>query len=173
MDCQTFRQGCCGCCVNMRWRQGRVTDFLTANTAAAARLIPPDRQPRYRDLVRLHLARGGLLDHLLACWLAPLTLGLSALLWKRLFGSCRFAGFIDSAGQRVGCLIHPSRLGGAKDLRRHAFPLVPTLGCDRNLICPMLAQHSMPPETGWPEASRAGAASLRQRRAKTKRRNAG
>jgi len=157
----------------MRWSPERIASFLTANTRVANRLLPTDKPPRHRDLVRLHLARGGLLDLLLACWLVPLTLGLSAWLWKRFCGSCRFAGFINLDGQRVGCLIHPLRLGGAKDLRRHAFPLVPTLGCDRNLICPMLAQHSMPPETGWPEASRAGAASLRQRRAKTKRRNAG
>ena len=172
MDCQSFRQGCCGCCVNMRGQQVRIAAFLAANTAAAARLLPPDRPPRYRDLVRLHIARGGLIDHLLACWLVPLTFGLSALLWRRLFGSCRFAGFIDSDGERVGCLIHPLRLGGSKDLRRHAFPLVPTLGCNRSLICPMLVQHSMPTDTGWPEASRAGAASLRKRCAKTRRRSA-
>ncbi len=164
MDCQTFRQGCCGCCVNMRWRPERIAAFLAANTAAAGRALPPGRSPRRRDLVRLHLARGGLLDHLLACWMVPPTLGLSAWIWKRLFGSCRFAGFIDSAGQRVGCLIHPLRSGGRKDLRRHAFPLVPTLNCDRDLICPMLEQLAMPPETGWMEASRAGAASLRPRR---------
>lgn len=66
-------------------------------------------------------------------------------------GSCCFAGYIDEESSRAGCLIHPERVGGQRrkgakaqkrnrgdDLRVHAFPLVPTLGCNRNLRCPML-----------------------------------
>ncbi len=50
MDCQSFREGCCGCCVNMRWRPERVWAFVAANTEAAWRIFPNSGRPRYRDL---------------------------------------------------------------------------------------------------------------------------
>lgn len=159
MTCQTFRQGCCGCCVNMRWQPARLAAWLDANTRAAERVFRPGVRPRLRDLVRFHLARGGWRDHLLALWLVPPTLGLSAWFWKRRYGSCCFAGYLDRAEGRVGCLIHPARQG-EPDLRRRAFPLVPTLGCDTALRCPMLDAGGVPPEAGWLAVSRAGAASL-------------
>ena len=164
MNCQRFSQGCCGCCVNMRWSARRIAAFLEANTRAAEEVLRPGRRPRLRDLVRLHLARGGGRDHLLAFWLVPPTLGLSAWLWKRYFGSCCFAGYIDRAAERVGCLIHPARWG-TPDLRRHAFPLLPTLRCNRALVCPMLRAGPPAPaaDGGWLAVSRAGAASLRRR----------
>jgi hypothetical protein len=163
MTCQDFRQGCCGCCVNMRWRPERLAAYLDANTRAAETYLRPGRRPRLRDLVRLHLSRGGWRDHLLAAWLVPLTLGLSAWYWKRCYGSCCFAGYLDRAEGRVGCLIHPARVGGP-DLRRHAFPLLPTLGCNRALRCPMLDAGGVPQDAGWQAVSQAGAASLQQRR---------
>jgi hypothetical protein len=162
MDCQTFRQGCCGCCVNMRWRPERIAAFLDANTRAAEQIFRPGVPPGPADLRRLHWARGGWRDHLLAFWLVPLTLGLSAWLWKRRYGSCCFAGYLDRAEGRVGCLIHPLRVGGAGDLRAHAFPLIPTLSCDRALRCPMLDAAGVSPAWDWLTASRAGAASLRK-----------
>ena len=168
MDCQTYRQGCCGCCVNMRWRPARIEAWLDANTRAAEALFPAGRRPGRRDLVRLHLARGGWRDHLLTLWLAPLTLGLSAWFWKRRYGSCCFAGWLDRAGGRVGCLIHPARVG-APDLRAHAFPLVPTLGCARELLCPMLRAGEVSPDAGWLEVSRTGAASLSRPVARSER----
>ena len=144
----------------MRWQPDRIAAFLDANTRAADRLFRPGVRPRLRDLVRLHLARGGWRDHLLAVWLVPLTFGLSAWYWKRCYGSCCFAGCLDRAEGRVGCLIHPARVG-EPDLRRHAFPLVPTLGCNRALRCPMLDSAGAPPDDAdWLTASRAGAASL-------------
>ena len=162
LNCQSFRQGCCGCCVNMRWRPERIAAFLEANTRAAERCFPPGARPRMRDLVRVHMARSGWREHVLAVWLVPLTLGLSAWFWKRRYGSCCFAGYIDRAAGRVGCLIHPARVG-EPDLRRHAFPLVPTLGCDRALRCPLLDAGSAAPDADWLTVSRAGAASLRRR----------
>ncbi len=164
MTCQTFRQGCCGCCVNMRWRPERIAAFLDANTRAAERLFPAGKRPSPRDLVRLHLASGGWRDHLLTVWLVPLTLGLSAWFWKRRYGSCCFAGYLSRAEGRVGCLIHPARVG-EPDLRRHAFPLVPTLGCDCEMRCPMLHGGGVAPDAGWLEVSRAAAASLLTRSA--------
>ena len=160
MECQTFRQGCCGCCVNMHWPRERIDAFLEANTRAAERVFRPGMRPRRRDLIRLHLTRRGWRDHLLAVWLVPLTFGLSAWLWKRRYGSCCFAGYIDRSQGRIGCLIHPARTGGA-DLRRHAFPLIPTLGCNRSLLCPMLGEGCVPQDADWFTASQAGAASLR------------
>ena len=94
MECQSFRQGCCGCCVNMRWRPERLAAYLAANTRAAEATWGGGR-PRWRDLVRVHLARGGWRDHLLAVWLVPLTFGASAWLWRCRYGSCCFAGFLD------------------------------------------------------------------------------
>ena len=164
MECQTFKQGCCGCCVNMRWQPERIAAFLDANTREAERVFRTGQRPRYRDLVRLHLARGGWRDHLLAAWLVPLTFGLSAWFWKRRYGSCRFAGYLNRQEGRVGCLVHPLRVGGPGDLRRHAFPLIPTLGCDRALRCPMLDAEGVSPGADWLAASRAGAASLPGRR---------
>ena len=161
MNCQTFKQGCCGCCVNMRWQPARIAAFLDANTWAAERIFRPGGKLRYRDLVRVHLARAGWRDHLLTLWLVPLTLGLSAWFWKRRYGSCCFAGYLNRSEERVGCLIHPLRVGGTGDLRKHAFPLIPTLGCDRALRCPMLDADGMTPESDWLTASRAGAASLK------------
>lgn len=162
MECQTFRQGCCGCCVNTRWKPARLAAFLEANTRAAERIFPSGATPGRRELVRLHLARGGWRDHLLACWLVPLTFGLSAWFWKRRYGSCCFAGYLDRATGRVGCLIHPRRLGGMTDLRAHAFPLIPTLSCDRSLRCPMLDAGEASPDMDWLTASRAGADSLKR-----------
>lgn len=163
MECQSFRQGCCGCCVNMNWHADRIAAFLNANTQAAEVALRPGVRPRLRDLVRLHIARGGWRDHLLAFWLVPLTFGVSAWVWKRYLGSCCFAGYIDRANGRVGCLIHPARLG-IPDLRRHAFPLIPTLRCNRTLICPMLRTAPPAKTAAWLTVSRAGAASLRNRR---------
>jgi hypothetical protein len=147
----------------MHWPPERIAAFLEANTRDAERVFRTSGQPGYLDLVRLHLARGGWRDHLLAAWLVPLTFGLSAWLWKRRYGSCCFAGYLDRAEGRVGCLIHPLRLNGLGDLRRHAFPLVPTLGCNRALRCPMLDAAGVSPGADWLTASRAGAASLRGR----------
>ena len=163
MECQTFKQGCCGCCVNMRWQPERIAAFLDANTRAAERLFAAGGRPRFGDLVRLHLSRGGCRDHLLAAWLVPLTFGLSAWFWKRCYGSCCFAGYLNRSEGRVGCLIHPLRVGGSGDLRKHAFPLIPTVGCNRALRCPMLDAGGVSPESDWLTASRAGDASLRGR----------
>jgi hypothetical protein len=41
---------------------------------------------------------------------------------------CAFAGFLDGAETRVGCLIHPGRTNG-KDLRRAAFRLLSGFEC--------------------------------------------
>jgi len=144
----------------MRWRPARIESFLDANTRAAEALFPPGVRPRLQTLVRMHLVRGGWRDHLLAVWLVPLTLGLSAWFWKRYYGSCCFAGYLNREESRVGCLIHPAR-EGSPDLRRHAFPLIPTLGCNRALRCPMLGAGGVSPEADWLTVSRAGAASLR------------
>jgi len=143
----------------MRWAPERLTDYLAANTRAAEAVWGGGR-PRWRDLARVHLVRGGWRDHLLAVWLVPLTFGVSAWLWRRRYGSCCFAGYLDRATGRVGCLIHPARVGGP-DLRCHAFPLVPTLGCNRALRCAMLDTVGVSPDVGWLEVSRAGSASLR------------
>ena len=161
MECQDFKQGCCGCCVNMRWRTDRIVAVIDANTRAAEAVLRPGVRPRLRDLVRLHAARGGWRDHLLMTLLAPLTLGVAAWIWKRYLGSCCFAGFIDRETNRVGCLIHPERVG-LPDLRRHAFPLIPTLGCNRTLRCPMLDRdHRLSTADDWFNVSRAGAKSLK------------
>lgn len=166
--CQTFPQGCCGCCVNMRWRPERLRAFLAANTAAAARVFPDERPPSYRHLVRLHMLRGGAWDHLLLGLLAPLTLGLSVWLWARRFGSCRFAGYLDENG-RVGCLVHPARVGGRRDLRRHAFPLILLVSCNRQLFCSMLSRADW--TWDWHAASRAGFQSLRRPGSRRRRRH--
>ena len=163
MECQSYRQGCCGCCVNMRWRADRIATFLEANTRAAEATLRPGVRPRLRDLVRLHIARGGWRDHLLVFWLVPLTFGISAWMWKRYLGSCCFAGYLDWASGRVGCLIHPAQWG-MPDLRRHAFPLIPTLRCNRALMCPLLCEDASVKDVDWLAASRAGAASLHRRR---------
>jgi hypothetical protein len=157
--CQSFRQGCCGCCVNMRWSRNRVMRFLTRNTEAARSILPRGERPSLRDLVRWHHRRKGLWDHLLASALVMPTFGLSALMWKRFMGSCCFAGFIDESSGRMGCLIHPERVG-LPDLRRHAFPLIPILGCDRSLICPMLQGKHLDLSLGGIEASQSGFTSL-------------
>lgn len=161
MDCQSFSQGCCGCCVNMRWRPERVRSFLSANTVAFTQAVA--RRPQYRDLVYLHLRRGGWRDHLMVTLLAPFTFGVSAFLWMRLFGSCCFAGYLDVEFSRVGCLLHPSRVG-EPDLRCHAFPLIPVLRCDRQLRCPLLDEPSTDPSDDLIAVSQAGFESLRRRR---------
>jgi hypothetical protein len=161
ISCQDFKEGCCGCCVNMKWRRERLDLFLHDNTVAVDGMLAKRRKNvRLRDLVSVHLKRGGWADYLLAFILVPLTFGLSALLWKRVYGSCCFAGYLSEEAGRVGCLIHPLRLGGEADLRKHAFPLVPTLNCDRELRCPQLDNPGIPLETGWYEVSMAGAGSL-------------
>ena len=138
IGCQSFRQGCCGCCVNMRWSPERVKAFLKENTRVFAETFPSSR-PRFRDLVRIHWRRAGWRDHLMVMILAPLTLGFTAWLWQRFWGSCCFAGYLEPETGRAGCLIHPLLIG-QPDLRRHAFPGVLVLGCNRELICPMLKQ---------------------------------
>lgn len=161
MNCQSFRQGCCGCCVNMRWPAARLEAWLDGNTTVAERFLRLGVAPQLHDLIRWHWMRGGWRDHALAAWLAPLTLGASVWLWWRRFGSCCFAGYLDRESGRVGCLVHPERVGWP-DARRFAFPLVPTLRCKRRLRCPMLDAAEKPgEEAGWLEVSRAGAASRR------------
>jgi len=134
--------------------------YLEANTAAAVRVVPGGGRPRFRDLVRWHWRRGGFWDHLLLVWLVIPTFGLSALIWRRRFASCPFAGYLEEGSDRVGCLIHPERVG-RPDLRRYAFPLVPTAGCNRNLRCPMLDETLPDENTPYLDVSRAGFKSLR------------
>jgi len=162
-SCQDFKEGCCGCCVNMRWSEQRLGDFLSKNTEAVDQMITRrGKALRVIDLVAVHLKRGGGRDFLLAFILVPFTFGLSALYWKRRYGSCCFAGWLDREKRRVGCLIHPARLGGA-DLRRHAFPLVPTLSCDREMRCLLLNNAAAEQlELEWFELSRRGAESLKR-----------
>jgi hypothetical protein len=161
-DCQSFAQGCVGCCVNARWSPQRMARYLEANTKAAEAIFPVGRRPGRVELLRMHWRRGGWLDHGLAALLAVPTLGLTAFLWRTLLGSCCFAGYIDRATGRAGCLLHPARLG-LPDLRRFAFPYVPTLGCDRALRCPLLDDARADAEWDLPTASRAGFESLRKR----------
>jgi hypothetical protein len=151
----------------MRWSDGRITDWLTANTQARDRWVGRTAEPRFGDLVRWHGARGGFWDHLLAFWLVMPTFGLSAWAWRRWRGSCVFAGFLEPGSRRVGCLIHPQQAGAwgtetpGRDLRRHAFPGIPTLGCNRNLRCRRLDDPTTAWTDGFLDASRKGAASLR------------
>lgn len=160
-SCQDFKEGCCGCCVNMNWSRERLELFLHDNTVAVDKMLAKRNGTlRLRDLVSVHLKRGGWADYLLAFILVPLTFGLSALLWKRVFGSCCFAGYLNEGEGRVGCLIHPLRVGGTVDLRKHAFPLVPTLNCDRELLCPQLQDANAALESDWYDASISGANSL-------------
>ncbi len=78
-------------------------------------------------------------------------------LWRRVSGSVPRFGvgglvvavlreFWNEQTGRVGCLIHPLRVG-SPDLRRFAFPFVPTLGDDRALRCPMLDNDTT--DFGW------------------------
>ena len=72
MDCQSFKQGCCGCCVNMRWQPERIAAFLDANTRAAERLF---RAPEAdKPTVLLMIDRNELEDQMLKN-LAALGLG--------------------------------------------------------------------------------------------------
>ena len=160
IHCQSFSQGCCGCCVNMRWRPARVRAFLEANTIVFHEESPSLR-PGFWRLIRIHWRRGGWRDHLLVSILGPLTLGLTAWLWMRFYGSCCFAGTLDVTSGRVGCLIHPLQVGDP-DLRRHAFPLVLVLGCNRQLRCSMLDSPTPDLSAGMIPTSLAGFRSLRK-----------
>lgn len=161
-ECQDFREGCCGCCVNMRWPRGRVLRYLAENTRVVRAEFPAEGRPGMRELVRVHLRRGGIWDHLMMGLLVMPTFGLSALVWSRVLGSCCFAGFLDEASGRVGCLIHPELLPG-RDLRQHAFPLVPTLGCNRKLRCRMLEEGPADQSLDAVAASRKGRESMVKR----------
>lgn len=164
IHCQSFVQGCYGCCVNMRWNDRRVRAFLEDNTRVFHKFFPAGSRPGLMGLARLHLARGGFWDHLLMVLLVMPTFGLSAWLWQRWFGSCPFAGLIDADTRRAGCLIHPLRIG-APDLRRHAFPLVFTLSCNRGLRCPMLDAEGLHLDAEHLAVSRQGFQSLRRKSA--------
>lgn len=163
INCQSFRQGCCGCCVNMRWKDEKIRRFLSANTATAKRILPAGKRPRFSDLVKMHLLRGGWLDHFLMTILVAPSFGLSALIWRRFYGSCCFAGYIDEEDGRAGCLIHPA-LRGRPDLRSNAFPLVPVLGCDRELRCAMLEDAGIDLSEGLFAVSRRASAGVRAKR---------
>ena len=161
--CQSFREGCCGCCINMRWSDAKIMRYLEANTSAASRIPAGGGRPRFRDLVHRHWVRKGLWDHLLLVWLVIPTFGLSALIWRRWFASCPFAGYLEEDSGRVGCLIHPERVG-LPDLRKHAFPLVPTANCNRKLLCPMLYETQPTTDTPYLDVSRAGFHSLHSKK---------
>jgi Flp pilus assembly pilin Flp len=125
---------------------------LAESTALARDLLPPDVPPRYRDLVRFYYQRGGVRDFMMLVVLVPLTLGLSAWWWARRHGSCAFAGVLDEDSGRVGCLIHPARVG-MPDARRHAFPLVPSVSCNRDLVCGALNNGAGNTSWSWFEAT--------------------
>lgn len=151
--CQDYVEGCCGCCANMRRPRRGLEQALLANTRVGAEVLA--RGPfGWRALLAWHWRRGGFWDHLLCFWLAPVTLGLSLLLWWRLRGFCCYAGFLDGRPGRVGCLIHPLRIPGGRDWRRHAFPLVPTVRCDCGMLCGALFDERDPPSAeDWYAAS--------------------
>jgi len=163
-NCQDFPEGCCGCCVNTRLPRGTLEEILRKNTLNGSRIVGSGGPPRFWDLVKWHFRSGGFWDHLLCFWLVGPTLGLSAWIWARRLGNCCFAGFLDGE-RRVGCLVHPKRIGARIDFRRYAFPLVPTLRCNRALRCGYLSlQDGEGVDTdGWYEVSRRAAATLRRR----------
>lgn len=143
----------------MRWTDVRVRAFLKRNTRVFHARMGGRTRPNRRDLVACHWQSGGWMDHLLGFWLVPFTLGISAWVWKRFMGSCTFAGVIDTKTGRLGCLVHPARVG-LPDLRRHAFPLIPTMGCNRELRCRMLNESGLDMVADAVSTSRRGWASL-------------
>lgn len=144
MDCQSFPEGCVGCCVNMLWSDKRIRQYLQKNTEFYEKYLPQTGQLSYWSMVCFYFRRGALLDGLLTVALLLPTFGISAVLWKRFLGSCPFAGYLDASGKRAGCLIHPARVG-LPDARRHAFPMLPLIKCNRLLRCPALDN----PESNW------------------------
>lgn len=159
-DCQWFSSGCVGCCINRRWSEGRLLKYLRDNSNLAVQLWEGGR-PRWWQLAVFHAKRGGWNDLLWCLLLVMPTFGLSAWYWRHRWGNCCFAGIIDETDCRVGCLIHPARYG-MPDLRRHAFPLVLTVSCDRNLRCSMLDDINCDRSLGWYDVSRRGALSCRK-----------
>jgi len=156
IDCQSFMEGCCGCCLNMKHTREKLTRVLWRNTKAMERVMSKGGHLSVRRLIRWHWACGGFWDHLLACWLAGPTLAFSAWMWHRFFGCCAFAGFLSQYPIRVGCLIHPLAINDGRDWRRWAFPLVPTLSCARDLRCGLLLGKTTETLAGkdWYAASR-------------------
>ena len=165
LDCQSFQEACCGCCLNMRLPRARLEKILRHNTVAARRVLN-DGRLTVRRLVRWHWACGGFWDHLLMFWLAGPTLALSAWGWHRLFGCCAFAGFLSEEPLRVGCLVHPQRIQDGRDWRHWAFPFIPTLRCERDLRCGLLlnGDEESCAERDWFEVSRIAAATRREGR---------
>ncbi len=163
IDCQSFREGCVGCCINTRWSPRRQTRYLSQNTDALQPWLDQHRRPSRRDITHLHRSRGGLYDHLLMFWLVLPTLGLSIWVWRRWFGGCAFAGFLSRSPTRVGCLLHPAHWGqDCADIRRWAFPWVPTLFCNRTFECPGLRAPSPVLECSYIEAGTRNAATFQQ-----------
>lgn len=151
-DCQTFSEGCIGCCANPRWSEKRLRDYLEDNTRQAERMGWSARRPRYWEMIWHHWRRGGWIDHILLVWLPGLTLGISVWLWLRYWGQCSYAGFIDSGRRRVGCLIHPMRVG-VPDARGHAWPLVVSVRCNTAYRCELKMRRE---NAGWYEVTFAG-----------------
>ncbi len=158
INCQTFKEACCGCCVNMKFSRQKLTGILTRNTEVGRRVMT-DGRITVRRLVKWHWLRGGFWDHLLALWLPGPTLTLSAWIWKARRGCCPFAGFLRDDPIRVGCLVHPLVTRDGRDWRRWAFPLVPTLRCERDLRCGLLLNGADDAvrDGDWYAVSRAGA----------------
>ena len=157
-SCQDFPQGCCGCCVNTRRSRAVLERELLANTRLGAEVLG-GLPFGWRSLLRWHWARGGLWD---LFWLAPVTLGISVWCWWRWRGVCCYAGYLNAQQNRVGCLIHPLRIGDGKDWRRHAFPLVPTVRCDCGMLCGALYDEGpVPPDEDWYATSRRTSATPR------------
>lgn len=129
MLCRSAGHTCGRCCWGDAVPRATLERRIRRQTHWFLRLIAADRAPSALRLLlfELWVRRGAdlilallLLTPILGDWLRPR-------LRRRM--SCAFLGFDDSAEQRIGCLLHPSRWQGHDRRQRSAFALLPGLGC--------------------------------------------
>lgn len=145
--CRFAGHTCAACCRGEQVSRPALHARLLRQTRQFARRFA-GRPPTRLGLLLHELTVRGAADALWGLLLAVPVLGdlLRPILKRRL--TCAFLGYEDSGHTRVGCMLHPSRWAG-RDVRRHAFALLPGVTCGAaDYYCP--AAHAFA-AAAWPQ----------------------
>jgi hypothetical protein len=127
--CRFAGHTCAACC----WGEKVSSATLRARLRRQSRVFRRCFEERSRlgrlELLRYELRVGGIVALFWAMVLLFPLLGDLVRPWLSRRLICAFLGYEDEKGERVGCLLHPSRWAGMDVRQRSAFALLKGVGC--------------------------------------------
>lgn len=127
--CRFAGHTCAACCWGEKVSYPSLRARLRRQSRVFARWFAGRSRLHRWELLRYELSVRGITDLFWGMLLLFPVLGDLLRPWLSQRVVCAFLGYEDEAGQRVGCLLHPSRWDGADVRQRSAFGLLKGVGC--------------------------------------------